>query len=501
MLKYKQTKNREETATKSILLLIFFFISIVTLTGCKTEYSETPSSPAVPTATDNVDNTYISPFKKVTSPVHFVYMVENPLVTDTVMKDLKDGFGESYTQVRGLKNKELQKSINDTIKAFHDSNKETEIPPYRGIRKVLTSDYTLQEHYINTTSSFNFNNILSLYSNCSFTFSNGNINDDIYTDFTETLTIDLNTGRVIQFEDLFADDVDYEKIINDYIRKYIDKEFAYDENREWFTTTELVAPFKGIGKNPKFVLSYNTLNLVLDSETPEFNTQFSTQYLHIPYLELKDILAIKDRFDNKVESLYLAEDPPNIIMINSYNRYVTGNSYNEEKDGITYFTTYNYPPETPQNVVDEFMSLLELNENPPENATTIYKEGSLWFSGDYISASIRRNISYNYDRFENGNIFRVYDSNGNEMELGEIFVEGYNYKNIITSIIEDMLSSVPKGQEYSLENLYESLTFQINGPALFFTTDSIAMSDTEFYPLTFVLSFNEIGIENLKIMD
>ena len=87
------------------------------------------------------------------------------------------------------------------------------------------------------------------------------------------------------------------------------------------------------------------------------------------------------------------------------------------------------------------------------------------------------------------------------MELGEIFVEGYNYKNIITSIIEDMLSSVPKGQEYSLENLYESLTFQINGPVLFFTTDSIAMSDTEFYPLTFVLSFNKIGIENLKIMD
>src|SRR5690606_13368457 len=108
---------------------------IVTLTGCKTGYSETPSSPAVPTVTDNVDNTYISPFKKVTSPVHFVYMVENPLVTDTVTKDLKDGFGESYTQVRGLKNKELQKSINDTIKAFHDSNKETEIPPYRGIRK------------------------------------------------------------------------------------------------------------------------------------------------------------------------------------------------------------------------------------------------------------------------------------------------------------------------------------------------------------------------------
>lgn len=479
------------------ILCFFIFLS----TACQPDIQEPQDLPASPSQSNIPKTPHESPFKQVHSPVHFVYMIENPLVTDTVTKDLKDGFGETYAQVRGYKDKNLQKSINEKIKTFHDSRKQLTIPPYRGIKRVITEEYELKEHYINTYPTFNFNNLLSLASNSSLVYSNGDPSKDIYLDFTETLTLDLATGETVHFEDLFVNDANYEKIINDYIKIFLEQEFSYEEYREWFGSVELVAPFKGISENPKFFLSYNTLVLLLDSQTPEFNTQYNTQYLNIPYLELKDILAIEERFSADVDNLYLDENTPNITMISSYDKYVTGKSYQENKNGVDYYINYRYAPAIPQSIVDDFITHLDPNETPPDYVRTVYKEGSISFTGEYISASIAMNYSGPNEQFVFRNFFSVYSPEGEVLTIEKVFKPDFDYKPVIMSLLEDSISYEQKKFDPNVDELYESLTFRISGDGLYFTTKPVKSSEKEESPIQFGLPFKEIGLDHLIFFD
>ena len=491
-----------------LLSIVFKYLTVLTLcfsvllsTACQKDTQEPQDLNVTPVQNSISETPYESPFKEVYSPVHFVYMTENPLVTDTVTKDLKDGFGETYVQVRGYKDKDLQKSINEKVKSFHNSRKELAIPPYRGIKRVITDEFELKEHYINTYPTFSFNNLLSLASNSSLLYSNGDPSKDIYIDFTETLTLDLATGETLHFEDLFVNDADYETVINDYIKRFLDQEFAYEEYQEWFGSIELAAPFKGIHDNPKFFLSYNTLALLLDYETPEFNTHYNTQYLNIPYLELKDILAINERFSADVGNLYLDESAPNIIMISSYDKYVTGKSYQENKDGVDYYINYRYPPSIPKNIVDDFITHLDLDEIPPEKIRTVYKEGSIAFTGEYISVSIAMNYSGPDEQYVFQNFFRVYSPEGEILTLEQVFKPDFNYKPIIMSLLEDALSYEQKKFDLNVDELYESLTFRISGDGLYFTTKPVKSSEKEEYPVQFGLPFKQIGLDHLKLFD
>lgn len=483
--------------TKRVFTLLLFAFLLI---GCQ-DTDSPPETPHQPVETPAVHNTYVSSFKKINSPVHYVYMTENPLITETISKDPIEGFGESYVQIRGLKDTDHQKKINETIKTFHENSRNLTIPPYRGIKRVLTEDYVLKEQFVNTYVTFSFNNLLSLVSNVNLIYSNGLPSKDLYMDYTDTLTLDLATGKTLHLEDLFVNDADYKITLNNYIRRFLDKEFAYDEYQEWFGTTELVAPFKGIRENPKFFLSYNTLVFLLDAETPEFNTQYNTRYLNIPFLELKELLAIKERFSEGIKDLYTDESTPNVTMISSYDKYVTGKSYQEKRNGVDYYVHYRYPPSMPQLVIEDFLKNLNPEETPPENIKTIYKEGSIGYTGEFISASIDMNYSNNEDYFIFRNFFRIYTSEGQIITLEKLFQKEFDYKPMIMNTLKSSISNEQKKFSPVLEDLYDSLMFRISGDGLYFTTNPIQSSEREFYPVQFGIPFKEIGLENLTLFD
>lgn len=501
MLECRLKNKKKERLGKFIPPLVILCIIAFTMTGCQKENEESPNTPIFPEETETMEMPYSSPFKAVTTPVHFVAMTENPLEIVTIDESNGGIAGDSYVQVRGMKDQNLQEEINKRILAFHEQVKQVMEPPYRGIKRALGEDMKLKDQSVYTYVSYSFDNLLSVISTSNLMYSNGTPSEDLYMDFSDAFTIDLATGEEVYFEDLFSNGSDYETLINNYVKTYLDKEFASDEEKEWFGASELISPFLGIRKNPKFFLSYNTITLILDAATPEFNTRYNTAYLQIPYLTLKDVIAIKERFVDGQPGLYLDESPQNIVMISSYDKYVTGSSIQEEKDGVTYYVNYRYPPEVPQSAVEDFVASLNLDEPAKEGVTSVYKEGSMFYTGDFISASVQKNYTYNYEKFEFENEFRLYDLDGRALELQDLFNPGYDYKSRIMSELQKMLTSINNIEGITLEELYEGLTFHISTGGLYFATESIQQSETEVLPLNFVLLFSEIGIENLTVFD
>lgn len=501
MLKCRLKNKKKERVGKFIPTMVFFFSVLFAMTGCQKETVESPNTPIFPEETETMEMPYNSPFKAVTTPVHFVAMTENPLEIVTIDESNGGIPGDSYVQIQGMKDQNLQEEINKKILAFHEQVKQVTEPPYRGIKRVLGEDMKLKDQSVYTYVTFSFDNLLSITSTGNLMYSNGKPSEELYMDFSDAFTIDLATGEEVYFEDLFRNGSDYETLINNYIKIYLDKEFASDEEKEWYGASELISPFQGIRKNPKFFLSYNTITFLLDAATPEFNTRYNTAYLQVPYLTLKDVIAVKERFVDGQPGLYLNESPQNIMMISSYDKYVTGSSIQEEKEGINYYVNYRYPPEVPQSAVEDFVASLNLDEPPKEGVTSVYKEGSMFYTGDFISATVQKNYTYDYEKFEFENAFRLYDLDGRILELENLFKPGYDYKSLIMSELQKMLASVNNREGISLKELYDGLTFHINTGGLYFATESIQQSETEVMPLNFMLLFSEIGIENLTVFD
>ena len=483
---------------KGFLSVMVVILLLTSLAGCGREGPDTQEP---------------EPTKAILSPVMIPYLVRNPIEADYTEKS-EEGRTERTFTISGLSDQELQNSINGRLSDLYQRMSQGELPPYRGIRQVVPETATPSSASLDASLSFNYNNVISV-----MVYSNLNLEEQgknpIYIGQMETMNIDLNTGKEVLLKDLFADDVDYLSLLSDIVNKRLIKSNPMEEEESYLDMMSgglrLVAPFKGIREDQKFALYQGGITLIIDYENPEFNTGFYANSIYIPFEELGPVVAVTERFHDPGRNIYQSEKP----LV--YEFIQTGSLEREQKqelreiDGIQVYQTLSYPKDLPpksleklqelQKPDDQTFRLLKEKAGTQEEGIPVMEQ-NIWATrtGKYISVS--RNLSFYSMNVAYGvREDFCFDEKGLPVGLEDLFIEGFEWENLVRSSLDQAISQDPGLQGEDSDTWIQDLQFVLGLSEINFTTQPIKRQDGSEYPLYFFLSYEEIGCSNLRIFD
>ena len=203
-----------------------------------------------------------------------------------------------YYQFHGLKNKDIQSSINKEIRdAYYELHEWKEDPPYRGIAIEKRKWEGLSESYRSGSMEWScVGNVLSVQ-----IMETKQYEDDgyyCYINDSRTLNFDLNTGKQVRLSDIVADDAGLE-YINNAIREKIKNSNSMEEGfffEDGYDYWRLAGEFTGVTDDQKYYLSEtgDTVHLILDYDTPWAKLDgFSSWSMAI---DIRDVSALDRRF-------------------------------------------------------------------------------------------------------------------------------------------------------------------------------------------------------------
>ncbi len=483
---------------KPFLSVMVAILLLIILSGCGQE------SPATPEP---------EPAKAILSPVTIPYLVRNPIEADYTEKS-EERLTERTFTISGLRDQELQNSVNGQLSELYQRLSRGELPPYRGIRQAVPETATPSSASLDASLSFNYNNVISV-----MVYSNLNLEEKgknpVYIGQMETLNIDLNTGKEILLKDLFADDVDYLSLLSDIVNKRLIKSNPMEEEESYLDMMSgglrLVAPFKGIREDQKFALYQGGITLIIDYKNPEFNTGFYANSIYIPFEELGPVVAVTERFHDPGRNIYQSEKPLVYKFIQSGSLEREQKQELREIDGIQVYQTLNYPKDLPPEALDKLQEL----QKPDDQTFRLLKEKAgiqeegipvmeqnVWATrtGNFISVS--RNLSFYSMNVAYGvREDFCFDEKGHFIGLKDLFVDGFDWEKLVTAALDKAIAQDPGLQGEDSEIWIRDLQFVLGLSEINFTTQPIKRPDGSEYPLYFFLSYEEIGCSNLRIFD
>ncbi len=500
MLEFCLRKNNKSTF--KILSIITTLTLAIFSVSCREEIPE----PELEIKQEE-PNLYNSPFKDVMGPVTLTYLINNPNIEIYSENIENDNFREMSLKVSMIKNKTIEEIINSKISTLHQNLKDMESPPYRGIRILIPDSSTLTSEYISTSMNFNYNNIISVDSVASRTFETPDLNNPMnFVDYIDTLTLDLKTGEDIMLEDLFTTDSNYKERLNEYIKAYLDKEFAEDEYSEWYSVISLVAPFKGIEDNQKYILTENALSLIIDYETPEFNTRNTFQRINIPYYDLQDILALEQRFYNDDDNIFDHQYEKSYTLIDHYDDRIKGEQLNEKISGVQVYYESRSPKDLPSSIEDKFNEFSKLDMKEVQKQSEFNNFNGFYFQesiasriGNYVTFIANRNIVDKNGDYSFTTELKSYSMDGVLLKVDDLFIPGYSFEEVIKRNLIGSIPSEYKAESNEIEELIQSLTFRLSRTGVYFASKPVKVIGTETYPISFFIEYTELGCDNMTI--
>lgn len=505
-------RNSRGIATRNSrngLVFLLIFSLVLLLGACKSTLTETSVEPGK---------------ENFHSPMTIPYLVRNPLEIKA-SEEIREG-QNTYIRtlkINGLADKTIEEGINMKLQEAYTKMLEGKIPPYRGIRQIISDKSRVTGVTLDASMGFNYNNVISvlLYGNRSYEAKDVDERAEnpqaevVQVGTMEAYTIDLNTGNPIQLKELFADNVDYKKVLNDYISEKLEKGNAPDEEigsiDMMYGGFKLVAPFKGISDDQKFFLYQGGIGLIFDYTTPEFDTHYYANTMYVGFKELGDVIAVTERFYDPEKDLYVSEKPPVYEFVQQMGLNEVRVQRNETIDGINIFQTINHSKELPEPVLDKIKVLSEIDRETVSSMKLPGKNGAaglpgmewnVWAgqTGEYTTVS-RNIILFNENQWENRSENYCFDGEGNLLKLEDLFVPDYDYETRIQKALGEALRQNPvdTGALLEPEQLYQSLQFALGISEISFTSLPLQMQDGSRYPLNFMLTYEEIGCDHLTL--
>ena len=472
----------------------------------------------------------------INAPVTIDYSIMNALTYDVINEETSDEFNYSYIKVSGLKDKTVEKSINDRIKAVYDELRVQDLPPYRGIKTKIPEGSTLQNEWIEADVTGNFNNILSImfrkhvtyYQNPKkFEKDAANFDGNKFFSEMETLNFDLNTGDEIKLKELFCDNVDHMELINDQMSKYLSKSYADEEGYfvGMYGELKLVESFKGLSEDQIFAISPYGIVFVFDYRTPQFDTSSMAVSPSFYFSDLGDNLAVTQRFYDDKKNLFTSVEPlVKAFVMRNDDRDIGGSDYYQDGD-INIYQSWGYPSELPEKIKNKIDQMRELDQAKIRKLKELYNEMSdaeikergagayeIMVHGDrvgkYINITSYSNL-FLADYYEQVLDFHCYDGETlKELKLQDIFIEGYDYKLVVIEAIKKAIKDYDGISEAGLEGKYsdqqaEDILNQISGFNL--STDAVIIpivhpeKEHQTYGLSVYIPYKDIGCENMNI--
>lgn len=488
---------KNKTLLISIILIILFAAS-----SCNDLDKTAPSSKEeniIDSDKNEIENLSIIPFKER----RFIYF--NGLSIEYRQESKKDNditIEKNYPQISGLINKETENKVNDSIKNTMELYAK-ELENY--IKSNSNAEQTTFE-FIASNASINYscNNVIFIeYYNYIY-YNSGPDKKSIET--IKSDGFDLNTGNKIRLKDLFKNNSEFEKIINDKIYMEIIKNNYDDPDSAYMNK-----PFQGIRENQSFNFDTNNLKIILDEKNDEFNSLGYPNTMIIPLKEIGDELSIFERYFDKDINIF-KKDRLLKLMPNQI-EYKISDSVRKYEDyymvEISRGKFINIDPETRTKLEslipnscdsDGFIKRAEdFNKSNPNKyyGSMIHNINLMMNSGGYMSVAIYTHVE------ESGLIkseqkYINYDLNENKiMELKDIFVDGYDYKSaIIQAMVKNNLNS-----NYSTVNVEDadSLSkhqFGFGEEGIYF---NIGLPNQDSYGNYVWIPYEDIGFENIAI--
>jgi len=469
----------------------------------------------------------------IISPVVINYTINNPLTIEEHREGDGEEFDYDYITIDGLKDENVEQSINNRIKEVFDGLRVQDLPPYRGIKAAIEEDAVITREQIFTNVTGNFNHILSISMSKYVSYQNPSDRvypkkeRDYYTDMVhlsevETLNFDLNTGKEISLKDLFCDDVDYMDLINDHMSRYLAENNASEEGYYSFYYSGLkqVESFKGLSENQKFAVYPYGIALVFDYETPQFDTEFSAVTVMFNFSEFGDRIAVTERFYSEEENIFTSEEPAvKALAIKEMNYDVSGND--SRQDGNVYIYRYwRWSSDLPAEIRNRLEEMLTVDQQAVDEANKFFQgmseaeinekcgashDVSVYVNrfGRYINISKRSSLYMPYTAREMSE-YHCYDSDSmEEIGLADLFKEGYDYKPVILDAIRKTMVEYGAASEKDAAEMDEAVVDRIEGFNL--DIDAISMVVTYEAPEREIDSFylyipyTDFGCDNMNI--
>lgn len=403
-------------------------------------------------------------------------------------------FSGHYMQVSGLKDKDVEEIVNEKLKNLCLDN-INKIPPYRGIKaEIGENPESAKEGYKSAYQSveLNDNNILSVTMYVSGSYKSVLVekneygyDNSVYFAFQETLNLDLNTGNDIGIADMFCNDVDALACVNEAINEAIARGNGDEEIWDIGSDVKIAAPFTGISADQKYSINNSGINIVLDYETPEFDTGYYPAFVTVPF---SDKVAVSERFFDEKESIYESEVPvskhfPYSIQ-DAQNIEIVADEYKTigENGTIYLIRNANCPKSVPKYIkerMSDFVNipeeeiLSEINEKLPEDANLarivgdysltarVYEVGpfvNITYSGYKYVYEGRQDDSeeqrdYFYEEISRRETYDTRLKQNEPIELSDIFKEDADISGIIKqAFIDSINKSLDSENSTRLEN-------------------------------------------------
>lgn len=475
----------------------------------------------------------------INAPMDIKYIVKNPIeiVEHTIGQN--EQFTYTYISIQGLKNKDIEKKINEKIKALYDEMLIQDLPPYRGIKAEIPEGSQIVQESLYMSPSGNYNNILSIMINKYITYAvpnkDGNIveyenkyyDNSRYVSETEGLNFDLNTGEEIALEDIFCDNVNYLEILNDLMSDYLSKNHAEEEGYYYTMNGDLklVESFKGLSEDQKFVLFTYGISLIMDYNTPQFETRNMAMTPIINFNDVNENLAITERYYDEKENIFDSKEPPIKSLLQGFADQDMMGYDHSLKGKVNFYTNWSYSSRLPQKIQDIIEEYKEVDQKEidqmnreleglpdsvfEEYGTSVYECHIYADSiGNYIN--VMRNIFKNMpDHYEQLVEYRCFDSTTlKELELKDIFMEGFDFKPVILESIKKTLSErdtnsgdINMYDEEDIESMYNNIKgFNLITDDIYIPTAELQYEGST-YTMSLYIPYANFGCENMTIFD
>lgn len=286
-----------------------------------------------------------------------------------------------YVQIDGLKNKEVQDSINQKIRDKINDIKEELVP--------ILNNNDIQRMWVTADIMGNFSDVISVYVDqyVFYDFDDEDYENDVSEDETFGLNFSLATGEEIKFEDMFWEGSPIKNILSQSLYKELAWDYAFDnEDYEWDWNMEHIDYSTIESKVYNFMAKYN--------QNPEINFYFSPSNIEISKGkgEYSESYSIDMADFYQYISIYTKYKASNLYEDNSISTefYVFGNPYladeivetGSKADNI-YYTIYSY--DNPDEMIDEAKNALKAGKDALDNKINDYVQN---FKADKSSGYI-----------------------------------------------------------------------------------------------------------------
>jgi hypothetical protein len=384
----------------------------------------------------------------------------------------------------------------------------------------------------------NFNNILSVVFNKYASYQDPNSieyeKDPKYYDSTryyseaETLNFDLNTGEEIKLKDLFCDNVDYMKLINDRMSRFLASNYADDEGYYLGTYGEIkqVESFKGLSEDQSFAVYPYGIAFVIDYRTPQFETGGNAVSPILYYPEFGDNLALTKRYYIEDENIYVSEEPPvKSFAVKFVKDDIVGNSYTDGAP-ISIYQSWSYSSALPEEIKEKLEKMKAVDQSRVEELKSICEKSAgtkenLNNRGAYEIMVFGEKVGPFYNIGRNTNIYltdsgsmsseyHCYDGETlKELKLEDVFRKDVDYRLILDQAIRKSVkdagyAQAPGGtalaEDYYTEAVNGIVGFNLQTDSLLITVEDPA-SPNGSGSINLYIPYKDIGCENLNIFD